>query len=178
MGYDCAEAMNWYRAMDAITRQHLQRCIELAAEALEAGDQPFGSVLVGADGSVLAEDRNRVNSVDATYHPEIELARWAARNLCAAERAETTMYTSGEHCPMCAGAHGCAGLGRIVYASSAEQLAAWRQELGIDRGGAQPLRIQDIVPHVPVDGPFPEMAAHVRTLYRRSQGVIDARSMR
>ena len=25
---------------------HLRRCVELAAEALEAGDMPFGSVLV------------------------------------------------------------------------------------------------------------------------------------
>ncbi|NLC01850.1 MAG: nucleoside deaminase, partial [Pseudomonas formosensis] len=27
-------------------RKYLQRCIELAAEALAAGDEPFGSVLV------------------------------------------------------------------------------------------------------------------------------------
>ncbi len=38
---------------------HLRRCVELAAEAVEAGDFPFGSVLAAADGTVLAEDRNR-----------------------------------------------------------------------------------------------------------------------
>jgi len=38
---------------------YLRRCVELAAEAVEAGDFPFGSVLVAADGTVLAEDRNR-----------------------------------------------------------------------------------------------------------------------
>jgi tRNA(Arg) A34 adenosine deaminase TadA len=38
---------------------HLRRCVELAAEAVDAGDFPFGSVLVAADGRVLAEDRNR-----------------------------------------------------------------------------------------------------------------------
>ncbi|WP_321154639.1 hypothetical protein [Psychrobacter sp. LV10R520-6] len=54
--------------------QHLRRCVELAAEALAAGDQPFGSVLVNADGKVLHEDRNRDNTVDATYHPEIAVA--------------------------------------------------------------------------------------------------------
>ena len=58
---------------------HLRRCVELAAEAVAAGDHPFGSVLVAADGRVLAEDRNRENSAgDATRHPEIDLARWAA----------------------------------------------------------------------------------------------------
>ncbi|MDQ3390751.1 MAG: nucleoside deaminase, partial [Actinomycetota bacterium] len=30
---------------------YLRRSVELAAEALEAGDQPFGSLLVGADGT-------------------------------------------------------------------------------------------------------------------------------
>ncbi|WP_235937106.1 hypothetical protein [Vreelandella azerica] len=42
---------------------HLQRCIELAEEALAAGDEPFGSLLVGASGEVLREDRNRIAGV-------------------------------------------------------------------------------------------------------------------
>jgi len=85
---------------------HLRRCVELAAEAVDAGDHPFGSVLVAAGGRVLAEDRNRENTMgDATRHPEFELARWAAANLTAADRAAATVFTSGEHCPMCAAAH-------------------------------------------------------------------------
>jgi tRNA(Arg) A34 adenosine deaminase TadA len=32
--------------------RHLRRCVELATEALEAGDEPFGSVLVAAHGWV------------------------------------------------------------------------------------------------------------------------------
>ncbi|MFX0542105.1 hypothetical protein ACEWPM_010285 [Roseovarius sp. S4756] len=60
---------------------HLNRCIELAEEALEAGDAPFGSVLVDADGQVLREARNRTQTNDATDHPEIALARWAAQNM-------------------------------------------------------------------------------------------------
>src|SRR5438105_998467 len=46
---------------------HLRRCIELAAEAADAGDHPFGSVLVAGDGRVLAEERNReVSTGDPT----------------------------------------------------------------------------------------------------------------
>jgi len=30
---------------------HLRRCVELAGEAVAAGDFPFGSVLVAADGT-------------------------------------------------------------------------------------------------------------------------------
>nr|WP_291819170.1 hypothetical protein [Candidatus Microthrix sp.] len=49
---------------------HLRRCLELAAEAVERGDQPFGSVLVSGDGTVLAERRNRiVTTGDLTAHP-------------------------------------------------------------------------------------------------------------
>src|SRR5690606_15202516 len=97
---------------------YLRRCVELATEALEAGDEPFGSVLVSVDGAVLAEDRNRVGSGDATRHPEFALARWAAANLRLDERVAATVYASGEHCPMCAAAHAWVGLGRIVYVAS------------------------------------------------------------
>ena len=104
---------------------HLRRCVELAREALDAGDEPFGSVLVDADGTALAEGRNRVvETGDATQHPEFELARWAAAHLTPEQRAGATVYTSGEHCAMCAAAHGWVGLGRIVYASSSAQLGA------------------------------------------------------
>ncbi len=42
---------------------YLRRCVELASEAVDAGDFPFGSVLVAGDGRVLAEERNRENSL-------------------------------------------------------------------------------------------------------------------
>ena len=147
---------------------HLRRCIELAEEALEAGDEPFGSVLVGGDGTVLAEDRNRVAATgDPTQHPEFALARWAATNMSAEERAAATIYTSGEHCPMCAAANGWVGIGRIVYASSSRQLTAWRQEFGAPAPPVQPLPIQEVVPGVVVEGPVAELADQVRELHRR-----------
>jgi len=148
--------------------QFLRRSVELAAEALEAGDDPFGSVLVAANGNVLFEDRNRVGSGDRTRHPEFEIARWAAAHLTAEARAEATVYTSTEHCPMCAAAHGWVGLGRIVYASSGEQLAAWLTELGVSAPPVRPLPIHDIVPHLIVEGPVSDLAEQVRELHRRS----------
>ena len=147
---------------------YLRRCVELATEAVEAGDFPFGSVLVAADGTVLAEDRNReITMGDPTRHPEFQLARWAATNMTAAERAAATVYTSGEHCPMCAAAHGWVGLGRIVYATSTEQAGAWLAELGVGPGPVLPLAIPDVVPGVAVAGPVPALAEQVRDLHRR-----------
>ena len=153
-------------ANDAELR-HLRRCVELATEALEAGDEPFGSVLVGADGAVLAEDRNRVASGDRTRHPEFELARWAAANMPPEERAVATVFTSGEHCPMCAAAHGWVGLGRIVYVSSSEQLAIWLAELGVPAPPVRTLPIREVIPDLVVEGPVPGLAEQVRDLHRR-----------
>lgn len=151
--------------------QHLRRCVALAEQALAAGDQPFGSVLVAADGRVLAEDRNRIHSREATWHPEIALARWAAEHLSERERAASTLYTSGEHCPMCAAAHAWAGLGRIVYASSAAQFSAWCAEWGLDESPVKALAIQEVAPAIEVAGPVPELAEQLRRLHRRSFGV-------
>lgn len=147
--------------------RHLLRCIELARQALEAGDEPFGSVLVGADSSVLAEDRNRTRSGDATRHPEFELARWAAMHLAPRERAAATVFTSGEHCPMCAAAHGWAGLGRIVYAVSSAQLRNWLAEWGVPPPRVKTLAIREIVPGIEVEGPVPELEQPIRELHRR-----------
>ncbi|MEU3338255.1 nucleoside deaminase [Streptomyces sp. NPDC006668] len=146
---------------------YLRRCVELAEEALEAGDEPFGSVLVGADGTVLAEDRNRVASGDRTRHPEFALARWSTARLSPEERAAATVYTSGEHCPMCAAAHAWVGLGRIVYVASSEQLAGWLTELGVPAPPVRTLPVNDVAPGVTVDGPVPELAGQVRALHRR-----------
>ncbi|RSN10311.1 tRNA-specific adenosine deaminase [Nonomuraea sp. WAC 01424] len=146
---------------------YLSRCVELAAEALESGDEPFGSVLVAADGTVLAEDHNRVAGGDRTRHPEFALARWAAANMTPSERAAATVYTSGEHCPMCSAAHAWVGLGRIVYVASSEQLGEWLGELGVPAPPVGMLPVNAVAPGVAVDGPVPELAGKVRELHRR-----------
>ncbi|MFD5811439.1 nucleoside deaminase [Rhodococcus aetherivorans] len=149
---------------------HLRRCVELAREALDAGDEPFGSVLVSADGTRLAEDRNRVAGGDRTRHPEFELARWAAAHMSEAERAAATVYTSGEHCPMCAAAHGWVGLGRVVYVASSAQLVGWLEEMGVPPAPVRALPIQEVAPGVTVEGPVPELVDEVRALHRRCHG--------
>lgn len=149
--------------------KHLRRCVELAEIALDKGDEPFGSILVSADGEVLFEDHNHVSGGDHTQHPEFAIARWAAQNLPEEERATATVYTSGEHCPMCAAAHGWAGLGRIVYASSSQQLGEWLEEFGIDtsQSRVRSFPIEEMIRFTEVDGPVPELAEQVKALHRR-----------
>lgn len=151
--------------INELDRTHLQRCVELAAAALAAGDEPFGSVLVAANGEVLFEDRNRVAGGDHTQHPEFAIARWAAQHMSPDERANATVYTSGEHCPMCAAAHGWVGLGRIVYASSSEQLSSWLSALGAQPSRVRPLPINQVITNTEVHGPDEELAAQVHQLH-------------
>jgi tRNA(Arg) A34 adenosine deaminase TadA len=129
----------------------LRRAIAQAALARATGDAPFGSLLVGADGTVLAEEHNIVlTGGDITAHPELKLARWAARSLTSDAAAATTMYTSCQPCQMCTGAIARSGLGRVVFALSNEQLKE------INPGGAWPV--------VPQSGP---------SLYDEARAVID-----
>jgi tRNA(Arg) A34 adenosine deaminase TadA len=109
--------------MTEVDHRHLRRAIELAVEARQAGDMPFGSLLIGPEGRVLAEERNTVvTERDITAHPELKLARWAARELDGGTAQQTTMYTSCEPCPMCRGAIARSGLGRVAFALSGNQL--------------------------------------------------------
>jgi tRNA(Arg) A34 adenosine deaminase TadA len=120
---------------------HLRRAIELAAAARAGGEAPFGSLLVGPNGDVLAEEHNTVlRDADISAHPELKLARWAARELDPVTAAGTTMYTSCQPCGMCTGAIQRSGLGRVVFALSNEQL-----------GGLKPPGTD--WPAVPHDGP-------------------------
>lgn len=118
----------------------LRRAIGLAATARESGNPPFGSLLVGPDGTVIAEEHNTtITDGDISAHPELKLAKWAARELDLDAAAGTTMYTSCEPCPMCTGAIARSGLGRVVFALSGEQLD------GLKPGGG--------FPAVPLEGP-------------------------
>ena len=68
---------------------------------------------------------------------------------------------------MCAAAHGWVGLGRIVYASSTEQLTGWLQGFGLAAGRVAPLPIEAIVPDAVLSGPAPDLAERVRLLHER-----------
>lgn len=144
----------------------LNRCVELARAALAAGDEPFGSILIDGEGRALYEDRNQVGGGDATQHPEFAIARWAATNMSVAERARATVYTSGEHCPMCAAAHAWVGLGRIVYATSSVQFSGWLAEWGAPPSPVAPLPVTIVAPGITVDGPAPGLAGAMKDLYQ------------
>lgn len=105
---------------------HIREALALAQESVEAGNTPYGSLLV-RDGSVIKRSQNTTRTAqDITAHPELKLARWAARELTPEQAAETTMYTSTEPCEMCATGIYYAGLGRVVFSVSTGALSELR----------------------------------------------------
>jgi tRNA(Arg) A34 adenosine deaminase TadA len=99
----------------------MERCIELAREALERGDHPFGSVLV-RDGQIFAEGQNRVNSkLDPTAHAESEVIREACKALESHDLSGYTIYASGEPCWMCSTVVRQVRIARVVIGA----LARW-----------------------------------------------------
>jgi tRNA(Arg) A34 adenosine deaminase TadA len=130
----------------------LRRAIELAAEARKNGNPPFGSLLVGPDGSVLAEERNTtITEGNISFHPELKLAVWAAQQLSPEVAAGTTMYTSCQPCGMCSGALARSGLGKVVFALSGEQLDGLKSTGGFPAVPLEGPALYDEA-RVPVDG--------------------------
>lgn len=103
--------------------RHLRRAVELARAARERGDRPFGAVLVGTDGTdgtkgvVLAEGLNGATTTgDLRAHAELDAVTNAVRAGLGGAVPGSTVYASGEPCPMCAAGMVWAGVGRIVFA--------------------------------------------------------------
>lgn len=91
---------------------------------------------------ILFERHNEGSSGDYTRRAKFAIGRWAANNFSKADCVKATVYTSGEHCSMCAVVHGWGSLGRIVYASSSKQLQAWSKEFGRKGGPVKALPIK------------------------------------
>ena len=98
----------------------LRLSFEVARRARDAGDHPFGSVLIGPEGEILREQGNGYSAEggDRTAHAERLLASWAAKTLDLDTLGRCTLYSSAEPCAMCAGALYWAGVGRLVYGQS------------------------------------------------------------
>jgi tRNA(adenine34) deaminase len=112
--------MTLFHEQDA---NHLRRAIELSERAREHGDNPYGAVLVGEDGRILAEGENTQNTErDVTGHAETNLLREACRLYDPRTLAASTLYSSAEPCAMCSGTIFWSGVGRVVYAMSSDRL--------------------------------------------------------
>ena len=109
--------------MNDVHERFARQAIELARQAREAGNHPFGALLV-LDGDVIASAQNTVHTDrDPTAHAETNLVARAIREFSPEQIRRSVLYTSCEPCAMCVGKMYWAGIRTIVYALSAEELA-------------------------------------------------------
>lgn len=100
----------------------MQQAIEASRAAAEAGNTPFGAVLARGDEQLAVAGNEQFVSVDCTAHAELVLVRKAMRRHGLPALRGTTVYASGEPCAMCAGAMFWAGVTRIVFAATTEDI--------------------------------------------------------
>jgi tRNA(Arg) A34 adenosine deaminase TadA len=96
----------------------MQRALELARAAGDAGEVPIGAV-VTRNGAVIGEGENRNRrDADPTAHAEIVAIRNAARALNDFRLEGCDLWVTLEPCTMCAGAIAHARIARLYYGAS------------------------------------------------------------
>jgi tRNA(adenine34) deaminase len=111
------------RALDTPATEQDVAFMRLALEEAAIGDFPFGAVIT-RNGKVLAKGRNLSKQQrDPTAHGEMVAIRRFLAEYGPEELKGTTLYTSGESCPMCMGAIVWCGISRVVYGASIAELA-------------------------------------------------------
>ena len=96
-------------------KEYILRAVELARNAVAAGGEPFGAILV-RDGQVIAEGMNEAHiNHDPSAHAEMQTLRTASRALKTHTHPNSTMYASGKPCAMCMAAMIQSGVTRIVF---------------------------------------------------------------
>ena len=115
-------------ALDERDGRYLRKAIGWSHLARRRGNRPFGSIIVSADGEVLAEAYNNTGETgDCTGHAETNAIRaLAGRGISREALAGATLYASGEPCVMCAGAIFWSNIGRVVFGIDAERLRVFR----------------------------------------------------
>lgn len=101
--------------MQDIDHIMMNRAIELAKEASDAGEVPVGAVIYRGPELIAEAANNREATNDPTGHAELIAIRRAGKRLGTWRLNDCSLAVTLEPCPMCAGAMVNARLGRLVY---------------------------------------------------------------
>ncbi|WP_169301358.1 nucleoside deaminase [Pontimicrobium aquaticum] len=97
----------------------VKEAINVAKQAKEKGNLPYGSVLTDANGKVLLKGENTINTDnDCLAHAEINLIREACKLYDYKFLNSCVIYTSDEPCAMCSSAIYWSGIGKLVFGLS------------------------------------------------------------
>ena len=115
----------WAGAADALP-QAMRRAEALRDEALRAGDQPYGAVVLRGEIIVGAAPSRVITANDPTAHAEMEAIRDAARRLGTRDLSGGVLVSTSRPCRMCEAAAGWAGISRLVYGAALTDAGAPR----------------------------------------------------
>jgi tRNA(Arg) A34 adenosine deaminase TadA len=131
--------------MTALNDEHfLRRAIALSEAAVTYGGRPFGAVVVGSDRQIVSEGQAvpSVNPRDWTNHSEMQALRKASALLTWDQLGQSTLYASGEPCPMCAAAAYWCNLRRVVFCVGEPAMRAMRDQY--ERAAGIAIQCQEI----------------------------------
>lgn len=104
----------------------MRRAEALRDEAVRAGDQPYGAVVLRGDVVVGASPSRVVTNIDPTAHAEMEAIRDAARQLRTRDLTGCVLVSTSRACRMCEAAAAWAGISRMVYGEALTDAGAPR----------------------------------------------------
>ena len=79
----------------------IKRCIDLAHEAFQKGDSPFGALVARGDKIIVEATNSIVTQNDITAHAEIIAIRQTQKIIEHSDLSKFVLYSSCEPCPMC-----------------------------------------------------------------------------
>lgn len=104
-----------------VDENYMNRALDEARLAFEAGEIPVGAVIVCHD-RIISRGHNLTETLcDVTAHAEMQAITAAANTLGGKYLSDCTLYVTVEPCVMCAGAIGWAQIPRIVYGAADEK---------------------------------------------------------
>lgn len=96
----------------------VQQAYDLARQAREKGNHPFGAVLACPGGVVLTAENTVTTDRDPSRHAELNVLVQAAGRIPAETRRSCTLYASAAPCPVCCASVFVSGVERVVYGVS------------------------------------------------------------
>ncbi|KAI0786497.1 tRNA specific adenosine deaminase [Abortiporus biennis] len=122
----------------------MRKAMEMAEEALSAGEVPVGCVFV-RDEKIIAKARNRTNELrNATRHAELEaIDEMLAKNLLTSDSSnsllhDVVLYVTVEPCIMCSSALRQLGIKRVYYGCENDRFGGCGSVLGVNSEVSHP----------------------------------------
>lgn len=100
----------------------MRKALKIAHRAGLAGEMPIGAALVRGGEVISIASNTIISSLDVTAHAEVNVIR----DVCTKERSidltGCELFTTVEPCPMCYAASHYAGIKKITFAATREDL--------------------------------------------------------